>query len=51
MDSFIVLFVEQYGWLAILGGLVVYLLAEGFLDIATDLISYKIIKKMDKEPD
>ena len=51
MDGFIVLLIDKYGWAALIGGVFLYLIVEGGLDIATDIISHKIVKKMDKEPE
>ena len=51
MDSFIILMLEKYGHSVLVFGVLVYLAVEGFLDIATDILSHKIIKRMDREPD
>ena len=51
MDVFILLLLEKYGGTAILFGVVLYLTVEGFLDVATDILSHKIIKRIEKEPD
>ena len=51
MDAFLLLLLEKYGGTAIGLGIVLYLLVEGFLDIATDILSHKIIKRMEKEPE
>ena len=51
MDGFLILLLDKYGWTAIVGGVILYLLIEGGLDIATDILSHKIIKRMEKEPE
>ena len=51
MDAFILLLVERYGGMALIGGIVLYLVIEGALDIGTDLISHEIIKRKEKEPE
>ena len=51
LDSFIILMLEKYGHSVLVFGVLVYLAVEGFLDIATDILSHKIIKRMDREPD
>lgn len=51
MDGFIILLIDRFGWGALVGGIIFYLIVEGGLDIATDILSHKIIKRMDKEPD
>lgn len=51
MDAFILLLLEKYGGVAILFGFVIYLVVEGLLDIATDLISHKLIKRIEEEPE
>ena len=51
MDGFIILLVQKYGYGALVFGVILYLMVEGGLDIVTDLISHRLIKKIDKEPD
>ena len=51
MDGFIVLLIAKYGWGALIGGIVLYLVVEGGLDVATDLISHKILTHKKKEPE
>ena len=51
MDSFIIILLEKYGYGVLVFGVLLYLLVEGGMDIATDILSHRIIKKMDKEPD
>ena len=51
MDGFIILLIDKYGWVALIGGVILYLIVEGGLDIATDILSHKIIKRMEKEPE
>jgi len=49
MDGFLVLLIDKYGWVALIGGIFLYLIIEGGLDIATDLISHSIIKRREKK--
>ena len=51
MDTFILFLIEKYGTGVLVFGIVIYLFTEGILDVATDLISHRIIKRIDKEPD
>jgi len=51
VDGFIILLIDRFGWGALVGGVFLYLVVEGGLDIATDLISHKLIKRIEKEPD
>ena len=51
MDSFIILLLEKYGHSVLVFGVLVYLAVEGFLDIATDLISYQIIERIKEKND
>ena len=51
MDGFIILLIDRFGWGALVGGVLLYLVVEGSLDVATDLISHAIIKRREKEPD
>jgi len=51
MDGFIILLIDRFGWGALVGGIILYLIVEGGLDIATDILSYKIIKRIGKEPE
>ena len=51
MDGFIILLIDRFGWGALVGGIILYLIVEGGLDIATDMLSHHIIKRIDKEPD
>ena len=49
MDSLIAFLISKFGWGALVGGLALYLLIEGSLDIATDMISHKIIKSRERK--
>jgi len=51
MDGFIILLINKYGWGALIGGILLYLIVEGGLDIATDLISHELIRRREKEPE
>ena len=51
MDGFIILLIDRFGWGALIGGILLYLIVEGGLDIATDILSHKIIKRIEKEPE
>jgi len=51
MDGFIILLIDKYGWGALVGGIILYLIVEGGLDIATDLLSHKIIKRIERPPE
>ena len=51
MDSFILLLIQKYGYGVLVFGIILYVLVEGGLDVVTDIISHKIIKKIDKEPE
>jgi hypothetical protein len=45
IDGFIILLIDKYGWGALIGGIVLYLVIEGGLDIATDLLSDSILRR------
>jgi hypothetical protein len=45
VDGFIILLIDKYGWGALIGGIVLYLVIEGGLDIATDLLSDSILRR------
>lgn len=49
MDGFIIILIQKYGWGALILGIISYLVLEGGLDIATDLISHKIIKNKERK--
>lgn len=49
MDGFIILLIDRFGWGALVGGVLLYLVVEGALDISTDLISHSIIKRREKK--
>lgn len=49
MDGFIIILIQKYGWGALVFGVFFYLLIEGGLDIATDLISHKLIKSKERK--
>jgi len=53
MDGFIILLIDKYGWTALIGGIVLYLIVEGGLDIVTDLISDELLerKKSRRDPE
>ena len=51
LDSFILLLIQKYGYGVLVFGIILYVLVEGGLDIVTDIISHKIIKKIDKDPE
>ena len=45
MDTLIAFLVDKFGWGALIFGLFLYLVVEGFLDVVTDIISHKILEK------
>ena len=49
MDALIAFLISKFGWGALVGGFVMYLLIEGSLDIATDIISHRIIKNKERK--
>lgn len=49
MDGFIIILIQKYGWGALIFGVLAYLVVEGGLDIATDLISHKLIKDRERK--
>lgn len=51
MDGFIILLIDKYGWGMLVFGILLYLFVEGGLDIVTDLLSHKLIQRMDKDPE
>lgn len=51
MDGFIILLINKFGYGALVGGIALYLIVEGLLDVTTDLISHKIIKRIERKPE
>ena len=49
MDGFIILLINRFGWGALVFGIVLYLVIEGGLDIATDLIVLRIVREREKK--
>ena len=49
MDALIAFLISKFGWGALVGGVVLYLIVEGGLDVATDMISHKIIKNKERK--
>ena len=48
MDTLIAFLVDKFGWVALVGGFILYLLVEMTLDVAGDIISEAIRDGMDK---
>lgn len=47
MDTLIAFLVAKFGWVALIGGLVIYLVVESILDVASGLIGEWIRDRID----